>query len=1463
MARVSEEVAEPSVAVEDSTTPANGADSADGSSAPGTVVVEIPDVTVDVSPHVGEDSATDEGVAVTAFMSVAAVDVDGESGAPTTSTDPLGDLLAAIFLGLQRTLFNQSPTANPKQNVDAGDGFITGDVSASDPDQDPLSVVLAQGPSNGSVVVNPDGTYRYTPSDALAATGGTDTFSVTITETNAANHIHGITGLLNAFLHAITGGAIPLNDGSSITQTVTVTVAAVGPIAGTPAYTIDATNPATGVVTGHLNVTSRGETLTYAISDPPVTSTGTVSVDAASGQWIFTPTTSALLIAWQGSTQAAAFTITASDGQRSVDVSVAAPVGVSADALITLLQRYGSTPSGVAVGADGTVYVTNSGANTLSVIHPDGSSIISDVKVGASPSAVAVTPDGRVWVTNASDGTVTVLDHNGTIIGSSIDVGSSPAGVVIGPNDLAYVANAGDGTVSVIDTTTATVDRTVTVGGSPTGIALGPDGRVYVTDFSGTTVTVIDTADDDSLTTIEGAGDNPFGIAVGADGSVYVTHPLEGTVTVLTLNEDGHTSRTVTVGAAPTAITLGPNGTVYVANNGANNITAIDAATLTTTTTTVGANPNSIAARSDGSLYITNAGDDTLTVINPQGEAAATDIGVATTDVSTNAAGDLTLTNRYDNSTTIIHSGWQPPPALDPAVIATIAVGPSSDANISVVISPDGNRAYTLTTQGVNVIDTASNTLVATIPTGSRGDIVISPDGSRLYITDLILTSPTTNRYTQIVNVIDTTTNTLITTIPTSSSHVGGGDDGVSISPDGRRLYTSALISTSTTGRDTQVITVINTTTNTLIATIPTGSWSMTDGDRDVVVSADGRRVYATDRVYNTATGQFALTVNVIDTSTNTLITTIPTSYSRSVNDGFRHDSDVVVGLDSHLYVTSSIWNSTRSRYEQFVNVIDTTTNTITNTIPISNPYPWSSGHNGGLVISPDGGRLYSTDLIYNSNTQEYTNVVNVIDTATSTVTATIAADSPSLGGSRDRWVEISPDGLRLYAMDFIRTSTAGQYAQVLNVIDTATNTLTATIPLFGGAAAFISSNSQIAISEDGDRVYIPASILNSSTGEYEWVVSVVDTTKIAFPKLLKANDDIEVTHKNTPVMIQPLANDTNLNGDTLTITGYTTPAHGTVVLSGTAFTYTPATNFAGTDTFTYTVISADLVTDTGKITVYVDESFRSYEGPTNVVGLWNTLRDKTTNTVNSVATQTVKWEISDGNGGWDIDPDGETRLIVYLGGTTSDFLTGNQAIMENIPATMGLLKQDQVDAINQAISRCESKTSCGPVKGIMFVGYSQGGIDAQNLAAAASSLGWGGLTTTVVTFASPITRVLPSEIGVLHLADPFDPVPQIPGVFTGGLLTGSPVTVAAVVGLNLVSSIWDSQRFVRINSSIQPSLDPDYMLKTYHGGEYVYRDIAQQFVNLPIAAAAKYNFVRGQINNFIGKVIDDWSLPR
>ncbi|MFW8600176.1 Ig-like domain-containing protein [Desulfobacterota bacterium M19] len=73
------------------------------------------------------------------------------------------------------------------------------------------------------------------------------------------------------------------------------------------------------------------------------------------------------------------------------------------------------------------------------------------------------------------------------------------------------------------------------------------------------------------------------------------------------------------------------------------------------------------------------------------------------------------------------------------------------------------------------------------------------------------------------------------------------------------------------------------------------------------------------------------------------------------------------------------------------------------------------------------------------------------------------------------------------------------------------------------------------------------------------------------------AQDDKAETEVNKAVSINVLANDTDVDGDTLTISKVGNGAHGTAVIRGGQILYTPKHDFTGTDSLTYTVTDGRL----------------------------------------------------------------------------------------------------------------------------------------------------------------------------------------------------------------------------------------------------------------------------------------------
>src|ERR687891_714430 len=85
------------------------------------------------------------------------------------------------------------------------------------------------------------------------------------------------------------------------------------------------------------------------------------------------------------------------------------------------------------------------------------------------------------------------------------------------------------------------------------------------------------------------------------------------------------------------------------------------------------------------------------------------------------------------------------------------------------------------------------------------------------------------------------------------------------------------------------------------------------------------------------------------------------------------------------------------------------------------------------------------------------------------------------------------------------------------------------------------------------------------------------------------AADDSASTDEDNPVTIDVLANDSDPEGDTLTVDSVTQPTNGTAVVNpDDTVTYTPDPDFNGTDSFDYTISDGNGSTDTATVTVTV-----------------------------------------------------------------------------------------------------------------------------------------------------------------------------------------------------------------------------------------------------------------------------------
>ncbi len=190
-------------------------------------------------------------------------------------------------------------------------------------------------------------------------------------------------------------------------------------------------------------------------------------------------------------------------------------------------------------------------------------------------------------------------------------------------------------------------------------------------------------------------------------------------------------------------------------------------------------------------------------------------------------------------------------------------------------------------------------------------------------------------------------------------------------------------------------------------------------------------------------------------------------------------------------------------------------------------------------------------------------------------------------------------------------------------------------------------SNGTLVLNEDGTFDYTPnAGFEGIDTFEYEvcddsGACSTATVTIDVVPDPTPgendppvAGDDSAIVEQNTPVTGDLLGNDTDPNGDPLTIntTPVIPPSSGTLVINpnGT-YEYTPNPGFTGTDTFTYEVCDSSGACDTATVTIEVVETTDPNASPV--------ANDETTLTF---VNQPVTGDLLSNDG----DPDGDPITI-------------------------------------------------------------------------------------------------------------------------------------------------------------------------------------------------------------------------
>ncbi|EMR9624099.1 tandem-95 repeat protein, partial [Vibrio parahaemolyticus] len=211
-------------------------------------------------------------------------------------------------------------------------------------------------------------------------------------------------------------------------------------------------------------------------------------------------------------------------------------------------------------------------------------------------------------------------------------------------------------------------------------------------------------------------------------------------------------------------------------------------------------------------------------------------------------------------------------------------------------------------------------------------------------------------------------------------------------------------------------------------------------------------------------------------------------------------------------------------------------------------------------------------------------------------------------------------------------------------------------------------ANGTVSVNPDGSVTYTPNdnyhgtdsfTYIVTSGGVSESTTVRVDVTPVNDAPVAK--DDTAITDEDTPVTIDVLPNDTDVDGDKLSIESASVPKEqGTVEVVNGKLVFTPAENFNGDAEIAYTVTDGQL-TDEAKVTVTVNPVNNA---PTIKVEAVESITEDAVNTDTVVATLTVR----------DTDTP-EDQLAVSLENNSNGYfvLVGNEV----------KLTQVGVDAVN------------------------------------------------------------------------------------------------------------------------------------------------------------------------------------
>lgn len=274
----------------------------------------------------------------------------------------------------------------------------------------------------------------------------------------------------------------------------------------------------------------------------------------------------------------------------------------------------------------------------------------------------------------------------------------------------------------------------------------------------------------------------------------------------------------------------------YISNSADDTVSVIDTDNYTVIfTINVGDNPMGVAITPDGEIvYVANNLDNTISVISTSSYTVTDTIAVGEGPWGVAVAQDkefMYVTNRVANTVSVIRTS-------DNTVTNTIDVGNSP---LGITVSPDGEHVYVTNNldDTVSIIDTSDNTVQDVLDVGGGPwGIEINPNGAYLYLNN------SADDTMALINIADNSISDPI--------DVGDTPMGIAVHPNQEDIYVANNLDNTVTALGMLDILTIN---------VGSGPWG-------IAVTPDGNHVYVLNNADNT--------VSVINTSDNTIEATIP-----------------------------------------------------------------------------------------------------------------------------------------------------------------------------------------------------------------------------------------------------------------------------------------------------------------------------------------------------------------------------------------------------------------------------------------------------------------------------------------------------------------------------------------------------------------------------------------------------------